>query len=231
MANAAHAAQRTTATVDFGFDPARSSHHFAVSPVGGARVQFIERFAYGEVQEGDPDAPNDVLKAELDIERWRRIHDDAAEVFNARLRAEGYRAGAWRKSESTLLAPRFGRELILLVWATEGQDLSVLPAVRLNWRGFAPEERWWLYSTINASSRHPEHAERGWRRAIKIAFAENPVDTSGFLTEPRAAAPRPRGRKAPNAAPQQPSLLGEETTQQPLLSKPAPKKGAFDDIY
>ena len=46
-----------------------------------------------------------------------------------------------------------------------------------NWRGLAPEERWWFYTTINATRHgHTEHGnDRGWRKAIKIAFAENPI--------------------------------------------------------
>ncbi len=195
------------ATIDFGFDPARSPHHFAVLPVGSTTVQFVERFAYGERRDDDAAVPREVLKAELDGERWQRIRDEAAGAFNAHLRAAGFRTAVWRKGGPTLLAPHLGRELLLLVWAVEGQDFSLLPAVRLNWRGFAPEERWWLYSTINASSRHPDHPGRGWRKAIKIALAENPVDTNGFLGESRAPAPRPRGRKGEPEAMQQPSLL------------------------
>lgn len=209
--------------VDFGFDPSRSPHHFAVIPHGSTYVQFVERFVYGDGEEEEQALAREVLKAELDLERWQRIRDDAAEVFNAHLRASGFRAASWRKSAPTLLAPHLGRELILLVWATEEQDLSVLPAVRLNWRGVAPEERWWLYSTINASSRHPEHAERGWRKAIKIALAENPVDTSGFLAEPRAPAPRSRRRRDAAADTQQPSLLEVEVSQ-PALPLATPRE-------
>ncbi len=210
--------------IDFGFDPARSPHHFAVLPRGSTTVQFVERFDYGERPEDDAVVPRETLKAELDGERWQRIREEAADVFNAHLRAAGFRSGAWRKGAPTLLAPHLGRELLLLVWAVEGQDLSLLPAVRLNWRGFAPEERWWLYSTINASSRHPDHAGRGWRKAIKIALAENPVDTDGFLRESRAAAPRPRGRKGEPEAMQQPSLLDLDASQPALLPLSVPNE-------
>lgn len=212
-----------TRMIDFGFDPERSPHHFAVVPLGSTRVQFVERFVHGDSDGTDAPASKEVVKGELDVERWRRIRDEAADVFNADLRAAGQRTGSWRKEAPTLLAPHFGRELLLLVWAAEDQDLSVLPAVRLNWRGFAPEERWWLYSTINASSRHPEHADRGWRKAIKIALAENPVDTSAFLSEPRAPAPRMRGRKAPRGEGEQASLLDAGVSQPELFSSTTSK--------
>ncbi|MGI8826366.1 MAG: DUF3780 domain-containing protein [Chloroflexota bacterium] len=206
----------SVAAIDFGFDPTRSPHHFVVLPVGSTRFQFLERFAHGECLEHDAAVPREVLKAELDGERWQRIRDEAADVFNTHLRAAGFRTGAWRKGGPTLLAPHLGRELLLLVWATEGQDLSVLPAVRLNWRGFAPEERWWLYSTINASSRHPEHAGRGWRKAIKIALAENPLDTTAFIIEWRASAPGPRPGRGRGGDGGQRSLLEAEATQPAL---------------
>jgi hypothetical protein len=206
-------------TIDFGFDPKRSPHHFAAVPAGSGHVQFVERFTYGETASDGAAAPKDVVKAELDVERWRRIRDEAADVFNAHLRASGFRTASWRRDAPTLLVPHLGRELLLLVWAAEGQDLSVLPAVRLNWRGFAPEERWWLYSTINASSRHPDHAERGWRKAIKIALAENPVDTGAFLSEPRAPAPGPRTRSRGARDEEQLSLLDADASQPNLFSE------------
>jgi Protein of unknown function (DUF3780) len=205
-------------SIDFGFDPARSPHHFAVVPMGQTSVQFLERFSYGEVDPDDPVAPKEVVKGELDVERWRRVREEAADAFNAHVRGGGRRATSFRKDAPTLLAPHLGRELMLLVWATEGQDLSVIPAIRLNWRGFAPEERWWLYSTINASSRHPEHADRGWRKAIKIALAENPVNTDAFLSEPRVPAPRPRTRKRGIGEEEQLSLLEPDAIQPDLFS-------------
>ena len=74
------------------------------------------------------------------------------------------------------MAPYFGKELTLLAWAIEDADPTLIPSMVANWLGLAPEERWWLYTTINATSGHPEHGrDRGWRKAIKIAFAENPA--------------------------------------------------------
>ena len=52
-----------------------------------------------------------------------------------------------------------------------------------------PEERWWLYSTVKSSGAGPEEGrDRGWRKAIRIAFAENPAPPPaegalGFDTE------------------------------------------------
>lgn len=64
----------------------------------------------------------------------------------------------------------------MLAWAVEDADPTLLPAMIANWLGLASEERWWLYTTINATNGHPDHGrDRGWRKAIKIAVAENPI--------------------------------------------------------
>lgn len=216
------------ATIDFGFDPAQSPHHFAVATQGGL-VLFTERFAYDDGK-GDGDGaaperepPQPALKAQLDAYRWSLIERTAADILNAELRAEGGRAAAWRSRGDTLLAPRYGKELVLLAWATEGQDPSVIPTVCLNWGGFAPEERWWLYSTVNATSRQQDAAERGWRKAIRIALAENPTNEAGFsLREP--APPEP---KTPRRTPRgnQPGLFDAPVE----IEKE--RTGTYDDIY
>ncbi len=113
-------------------------------------------------------------KAILERFRWQRIAEPARREFNLRLREAGLPPGQWRAGEA-LLAPHFGKELTLLAWAVEDDDGTLIPSMIANWSGLAPEERWWLYTTVNATSLHAEHGhDRGWRKAIKIAFAENP---------------------------------------------------------
>jgi len=69
-------------------------------------------------------------------------------------------------------------------------DESLIPNVIANWTGLEPEERWWLYTTVNATFTKAEAGKnRGWRKAIKIAFSENPIpDVPGerFVEEPEA---------------------------------------------
>ena len=224
---------RRRAPRDFGFDPAQAPHHFAVAHGRDGSATLVERFVWGE--EADERAAASAtteprLKATLDAYRWERVAPAAAEEFNARLRRAGLRAAEWRRGE-TLLAAHFGKELTLLAWAVEDADPTLLPNMLANWLGLAPEERWWLYTTINATSGHPEHdRQRGWRRAIKIAFAENPTQApppSALLSEPpalpvaeedrlAAALGAPRRRKAAKARatpPGQARLLIEETTE------------------
>jgi hypothetical protein len=195
-------------TLGFGFDPMQSPHHFAliVERESGA-VTIEERFTYGDASDDDADeaaqaAPQASAKAMLGAYHWARVAATVAEVFNARLRAADLPTGTWLAQ--SLLAPHLGKELTLLFWAVEDADPSLLPAMLANWVGLAPEERWWLYTTINATSGHPEHGrDRGWRKAIKIAFAENPIASAapaallGDALAPRSRRPTQRRSKTP----------------------------------
>lgn len=171
------AAKRTSerAVLGFGFEPAQSPSHFAVhlDADGEGPVTIEERFAWENT--GDTRPP--VLKVVLDRYRWSRIADQVRANFNKRLRDRGLPTARWKASGDTVLAPYLGKELTLLAWAVEDADPTLIPNMLANWLGLAPEERWWLYTTINATAGHPLHGrERGWRKAIKIAFAENPAD-------------------------------------------------------
>ena len=159
------------ATIGFGFDPELSPNHFAVV-LQGCVVYFVEYLTWDA---DDPQAVPPKCKAKLYTSHWSQIAEAAANVFNRRLRQDGLRTATWRKT-TTRLAPHFGKELVILAWAIEDADLTVIPTIVANWSGLAPEERWWFYTTINATIGHAEHGkDRGWRKAIKIALTENPV--------------------------------------------------------
>jgi hypothetical protein len=206
---------------DFGFEPAQSQHHFAVVIGRSGEVRIEERFSWADDEEDEIEPE---VKARLDGYYWGRITTDVQTQFNQRLRREGLKAARWMSSRDTLLAPDFGRELVLLAWAVEDTDPSVIPNIVANWTGLAPEERWWLYTTINATSGHAEHGkERGWRKAIRIAFAENPVFVSpaSFLAdrlpiddELRSNRRRRRGKKK-ELVHGQLSLIDEEEPSNP----------------
>jgi len=206
------AKRKSHLTYGFGFDPAQSPHHFLVDVRNDAGdVTISECFVWGDSQDGDSqggdiDVPAPSAKATLDAYRWARIAPVVSEAFNARLRLAGMRTASF--SAHPPLAPHLGKELTLLAWAVEDADPTLLPAMIANWVGLAPEERWWLYTTINATSGHPEHGrDRGWRKAIKIAFAENPTSgapPSVLLTTPPMVEPTHttrRGRKGKTISP------------------------------
>lgn len=166
--------RQRTKTHDFGFVPDQSPYHFVIDTRLDNLVLIVERYVWGnEVAAKGRDIR---LKAKLDEYRWSRIAEEAAEVFNRQLRLLGQKSASFRKHGETVLAPNLGKELTLLAWAVEDQDATIIPNIYANWAGLAPEERWWLYTTINATFTDPDLGkDRGWRKAIKIAFAENPV--------------------------------------------------------
>jgi hypothetical protein len=163
--------------IDFAFDPQESSHHFIVNipKENTAPVRIEEHFDWNNVESTSP-IKGSKIKVILDRYRWERIAEPARKQFIKRMRAAGLRPQSWRQGEATLLAPHFGRELTLLGWAIEDIDESLIPNAIANWLGLEQEERWWLYTTVNATFVKPEIGrDRGWRKAIKIAFSENPI--------------------------------------------------------
>jgi hypothetical protein len=220
-------------STDFGFDPGSSAYHFAlVVERDAATVRIEERFA---VADGDADLDagqlqRPTVKATLDAYRWSRVAEPARAEFNRRITADGARVARWRPEE-TLLAPHLGKELTLLFWVIEDADSTVIPNMVANWTGLAPEERWWLYTTVNATAGHPEHGrERGWRKAVKIALAENPAAATtpgGWLTRVDVDKPEPpprrrqaATRKRDLAETDQLALLPDETPAQlPLIDE------------
>ena len=176
--------------IGFGFEPARSPYHFVVhlEPGEDGAAYIEERFSLEEVEDARPP----VLKVSLDRYRWSRIAEQVRANFNKRLREAGLPTAKWKVPGETVLAAHLGKELTLLAWAVEDADPTVIPNMVANWLGLAPEERWWLYTTVNATAGHPQHGrERGWRKAIKIAFAENPADLApATLLDSSQEAPR-----------------------------------------
>ena len=226
-------------TIGFGFTPApRAAYHYVVFIPRDEEgtVTVSEHFVYNEdVEEAAQRArfaeeplPYPIrppqAKVSVSAYKWRRVADDLKAEFNRRLRTAGLRVSAWKTGENRVAA-HLGKELVLLLWAIEDADPTLIPNAVANWQGLAPEERWWLYTTINAASGHAlEGRGRGWRKAIGIAFTENPVTQRPYFSqavvvpsvpEPpvNGSAPEGKRRKGKRA---------EADVQMPTL--------AFDDI-
>lgn len=182
-------AQRKRQFIGFGFDPGESAHHFVVHIPNGEENPVIieEHFEWNTEDSVAPPKPP-IVKAELDPYRWGRIADVAKEQFNKIIRSTGHQSVDWKPKKGNILAPHFGKELTLLAWAVEDIDESLIPNAIANWKGLEPEERWWLYTTVNATfTRADVGRDRGWRKAIKIAFSENAVPDmprERFVEEP-----------------------------------------------
>jgi hypothetical protein len=165
-----------TSTRGFGYQPDRSGgYHFEVKVGSSGEVTIIERYS-ASAKDLSTYRSEPLEKARIGAHRWSIVQGAVAEDFNRRLQQGKVRTGSWGKT-TTPLAPHYGKELVLLAWAIEDQDPTNVPRMLANWRGLAPEERWWFYTTINASSRHyASDRNYGWRAAIKIAFLDDPQD-------------------------------------------------------
>jgi hypothetical protein len=92
-------------------------------------------------------------------------------IRHRREKATGKR-GSWRNPVQ--LDRHEGKEALLLFWGAEAATPEQLPAVVANWRGLAPEERWWLVTQADATRGSATyHPERGWRAAIVHILTEN----------------------------------------------------------
>lgn len=164
--------------IGFGFNPAEQNTHFFVDiPPGNTadgKVAIYERFQWdAALKQTISDA--DILKLEVPVLKWDRIERTVANEFNNRLKQAGLPLCKFATG-GTVLEKRFGKELMMLLWAIESADALDIPTALGNWLGLQPEERWWLYTMTNASTGQINDAGRGWRVALKYALCGNPIE-------------------------------------------------------
>jgi hypothetical protein len=115
--------------------------------------------------------------------KWDAIADEVRSQFNRRLRKGGFKSGNWRIGHN-LVRRELGKELVLLAWAIEEADPSLIATALANWSGLVPEDRWWLYTQTAAATGHGiDGRGRGWRKAIRYALTENPI-SGGRIGDP-----------------------------------------------
>jgi hypothetical protein len=152
------------------------------------------------------DAAN--LRCKLNAARWLKIVDAVEEELNARLREAGMKHSKFRPGDNPL-ARLLGKEVVLLAWAIEDADPSLTSVAIQNWRGLAPEERWWLYTMTAAQTAHHSKHSVGWRKAIRFALTENPV-FAPYLLGATAAEHRRRAKAGAFADTQGTLFTGED---------------------
>lgn len=162
-------------TYGFGVNPKLSTNHFyvIVSPTNNEKVQVYERFGWTDGEEQKLEKA-DILRIELSKHKWSKISADLAAEFNVRLKKEKIKTGRFVIG-GTPVEKLFGKEMMVLLWAIEDSDPSVIPTAIRNWKGLMPEERWWLYTMTNASTGYIKD-KKGWRIALRYALCENPIE-------------------------------------------------------
>jgi hypothetical protein len=136
-----------------------------------AKVQVFEVFGRPPSTQEPQWAPETVFRCEAPKGIWDAISGEVRSEFNRRLKNEGKPAGRWG-SEETFVQRLLGTEMLVLLWAIEGDGVNVeeaAVAVR-NWLGLKPEERWWLYTMTAAATGLAHQANMGWRGALRQAL-------------------------------------------------------------
>lgn len=178
----------------FGFNPEEAQNHFfVVTPPKGDNgpIRIYERFEWTfKAAEGE-DAPalktgeemstdgqiirkSDNLRIEISKHKWNLMVKDITAEFNTRLK-EGKKPIGRFNIGGTPVERLFGKEMMVLLWSVEDCDPSNIPTAIKNWKGLMPEERWWLYTTTNASTGGLKE-RKGWRTALRYALCENPIE-------------------------------------------------------
>jgi len=173
-------------TLGFGFIPTESHHHFLVNiPYARSKdnnIYISEQNEWSENEERRKliqklSQDGSMLRVILPHNKWSDIADEVKAEFNRRLQYNGLKTGKW-KTGLTPVSRILGKELVLLAWAIEDADPSLIPIAVKNWLGLAPEERWWLFTMTNAATGQALSGKnKGWRKAVRYALTENPVSS------------------------------------------------------
>jgi hypothetical protein len=161
----------------FGYIPEQSQFHFlvAIPKSKDEKVVIYERYLWQDgVDNQVIDEKVDKPKAQITKYKWKEIEETLKKEFNERLKKSDTNIGKW-KIGNIPVERLLGKEMLLLVWAIEDSDPTVIPTAIRNWLGLSPEERWWLFTMTNAST-GGLNDKRGWRKAIRFALTENPVE-------------------------------------------------------
>lgn len=164
----------------FGYIPEETKHHYLVriSRSKEQKVSVYERFTWDEEGPQETELDYNNLKVRIDRHKWDLVKDAIQNEFNKTLKSNNITVGRFKIGD-TPIDRLLGKEMVLLLWAIEDSDPSLIPTAIRNWLGFSREERWWLFTMTNATTGHADD-KRGWRKAIRYAITENPIeDKSG----------------------------------------------------
>jgi hypothetical protein len=193
-------------TIGFGFVPDETTPCFVVAIPRSeeGEVEITEQLRYApKAERAEADASTPVSEAmpcpprrlaHLSLDRWLCVENEVRQEFNRRLRRAKLKTGVW-KNGANPLTPDFGRELALLCWAIEEADPAQIPNAYGNWSALTPDERQWLYATIQAASADAEEpGQTAWRRALRIALVETPARNRPELIPPPRKEKKERAR-------------------------------------
>src|SRR6266849_11193387 len=159
---------RDRQTIGFGCPNEVDPHHFIVEIPAGrtAKVVITEHYGIKVGINGNPEIAERCL---LPRQAWTAISEDVKREFNQRLKEKRLPTSRWSVGENKV-ERLLGKELLVLAWAVEQADISVIPNAIRNWIGLKPEERWWLYTMTAAATGLAHQTGLGWRGALRQAL-------------------------------------------------------------
>lgn len=165
----------------FGFRPEEAQQHFLVVTPKGKRkepqnVCVYERFVWDDAPEQVRELPPFEAyrqKVRLSQEKWNVVKSALEHELNLTLKGQNMKVGHFKQGQVPV-ERLLGKEMMVLLWAIEDCDPSVIPNAIRNWRGLSREERWWLFTMTNATTGDAD-IKRGWRIALRYAITDNPI--------------------------------------------------------
>lgn len=156
----------------FGFYETQSEHFFKV--VIEKEVTFYECYYLFDFLNDEKEELVEIPKAVLTLQQWELIKPTITFEFNQHLKEEGKKSSKFVKGDN-YIPKLYGKELLLLVWGIELTNIEpeINSAIR-NWKGFSREEKWWLFTRVNAASGGLKDYF-GWRMGIKEVLLHNPT--------------------------------------------------------
>lgn len=193
-------------TIGFGCPNELDPHHFRVDIPSGRNAKVIITEHYG-IKTGIHGNPEIAERCHLPRQVWTAISEDVKREFNQRLKEKRLPTSRWRVGENKV-ERLLGKELLVLAWAVEQADISVVSNAIRNWIGLKPEERWWLYTMTAAATGEPDDAGIGWRKALQYALTENPLKDTIPIPSQSTYASKRRQKTKDSASNTQPPMPG-----------------------
>lgn len=118
------------------------------------------------------DAPVMLDRAAVPRAYWTEIAGPVKRAFNERLKAHNLRVATWKRGRNPV-DRLLGKELCVLAWAIEALEEERVGRALRNWLALRPEERWWLFGRVAASTQGPADTDCGWRIALRYALGHS----------------------------------------------------------
>ena len=173
--------QAATATPGHFGAPDSDRPHMLVS-VPSSRKELVNLY---EVRENLAGRMTRTLRGQLTHKQWATVARTAEFTFNEQLREAGERPGRFLKTGETRLSiNNLGKELMVLVWATEDASEEEVDVIRVSWQRLHRIERWWLFNQTVALNGDPRGRGKGWRAALRLMLAATPTGPGSDINDP-----------------------------------------------